>query len=600
MKKITIILVSLLMVVNAMAQDTVNGVYNERVVVVGSYKPTLEETQKVNVAPTISDTISSTALQHKFTYQIAPKRITSIFSPSRIKAARVIGEPSTKLYNNYLRLGLGNYWSPLLEAYYNSTRNKTMTYGGYVNHRSSWGTIGRKADSIPFSPDYYGANHWSTTDLGGFAKVIVKDKLQVSADLRYNNDYNLYYGVSDSTLQANGLNRDSLSLKDNKIAYNLIAFRGGVKNLQTDVNKLGYSAYLNVDELAATYGQNEFVMGLSGDIHYGFPLLSKYKGIAFLEAEWQGGKNTFRQTSLTAGTPWGYAGPALTDTLRHSSNIVKINPYVDFLFKDFNVHAGAKVDFDAYSDTVTHFYLFPDVMVSKSLMRDALNLSLGVTGDLTANTLNKVRMVNPYIMPGSTLKATHGMDFYAKMRMNFNKKLQLRAHADYALLKDDLNFLLTSWVVCPLDNVYTPCYEDIRKATVGADFSFINDEMLVLELGANYYHYSDSLTLYRPTFDAHLNVSVNYNDKVTGRLQAMVLGGMNSTILTDNLGNQMVGSRLPMRTGLNLEVEYRHTRALSFFAKVDNILCQRYFYWTNYPSQRILVMLGLTLTIPSL
>lgn len=599
MKKTTILMTAMLLAGAVSAQDTVNGVYNERVVVVGSYKPTLEETQKVNVAPEISDTVSTQQLQHKFSYQINPKRITSIFSPSRIKAARVIGEPNTKLYNNYLKLGMGNYWSPLLEAYYSSTRNKTMSYGAYLTHRSSWGKIGRQVDSIPYSPDYYGANHWSMTDLGGFAKVIVKDKLQVSADLRYNNDYNLYYGVSDSTLQANGLNRDSLSLKDNKIAYNLIAFRGGVKNLQTDVNKLGYSAYLNVDELAATYGQNEFMMGLSGDIHYGFPLLSKYKGIAFLEAEWQGGRSSMKETSLVSGSPWGYVSTGAADTVRHSRNIVKMNPYVDFLFKDFNVHAGLKLGFDGYSDTAVHTYVFPDIMVSKSLMRESLNLSVGVTGDLEANTLNKIRQANPYLMPGADLKATHGMDFYAKMRMNFNKKLQLKAHADYALLKDDLNFLLASWVVCPLDNVYTPCYEDIRKATVGADFSFINDEMLVLELGANYYHYSDSLTLYRPTFDAHLNVSVNYNDKVTARLQTLLLGAMNGTILTDNLGNQMVGERLPMRTGLNLEVEYRHNKALSFFAKMDNILCQRYFYWTNYPSQRILVMLGMTYTIPT-
>ncbi len=134
-------MVALMLGAVALAQDTVNGVYNERVVVVGSFKPVLEETQKVNVAPAITDTAPQ--LQHNFSYQITPKRLTSLFVPTRIKAARVIGEPTTRLYNNYLKLGLGNYWSPLLEAYYNSTRNKTMTYRGYLNHRSSWGTTGR-------------------------------------------------------------------------------------------------------------------------------------------------------------------------------------------------------------------------------------------------------------------------------------------------------------------------------------------------------------------------------------------------------------------------------------------------------------------------
>ena len=54
---------------------------------------------------------------------------------------------------------------------------------------------------------------------------------------------------------------------------------------------------------------------------------------------------------------------------------------------------------------------------------------------------------------------------------------------------------------------------------------------------------------------------------------------------------------LPMRLGLNLEVEYRHNKAFSFFFKFDNLLFQRYFYWENYPSYRGLCLLGLTYTI---
>ena len=54
-----------------------------------------------------------------------------------------------------------------------------------------------------------------------------------------------------------------------------------------------------------------------------------------------------------------------------------------------------------------------------------------------------------------------------------------------------------------------------------------------------------------------------------------------------------------MRYGLNLEVEYRHNKALSFFLKADNLLFQRYFYWQNYHSYRGLFIAGLTYTIPN-
>ena len=58
------------------------------------------------------------------------------------------------------------------------------------------------------------------------------------------------------------------------------------------------------------------------------------------------------------------------------------------------------------------------------------------------------------------------------------------------------------------------------------------------------------------------------------------------------------GEVLPMRYGINAEVEYRHNRALSFFLKMDNLAFQRYYYWAHYPSQRGLFIGGLTYTIP--
>ena len=92
-----------------------SNVYNERVVVTSRYKPVVEESQKVNVAPTITDTVAT--MPKDLTYDITTRRLTSLYQPSRIKAARIIGEPATRLYSNYLKLGFGNYWSPLAEFY---------------------------------------------------------------------------------------------------------------------------------------------------------------------------------------------------------------------------------------------------------------------------------------------------------------------------------------------------------------------------------------------------------------------------------------------------------------------------------------------------
>lgn len=602
MKKIVFLVAALSLMGLSQAQDTVNGVFNGNVVVTGSYKPVLEEISKLNIAPVMTDT--ATTLQHSFQYAISPKRMTSLFIPSRIKAARVVGEPTTRLYNNYVRVGMGNNWAPLLDVYYNSTRHQVLSYGAYLTHESSWGKIGKYVDSIPYNPNYYGPNHWAMTHVGAFAKYIVKEKIQLSSDLNFNNDYNLFYGFNDSVAHAAGFPiNDSLKSKDLRSMYNYLVWNVGVKNLQTDVNKLGYMANAKVANLWGNYHQNEFNLNLTGDIHYGFPLLSEYKGVAYLHADWQAFKSRWISDTIA---PMGITAPTVIDTIKNVRNLVTLNPYVDFIFNNFNIHAGLSVGIDGYSSDTTKSMtkIYPDVVISKSLMNESLNLSVGAIGGMEVNSWNTIRLVNPYLLPGcEQLEATSHYDVFAKMRMNFNKKLRLDAHAQYSIIQDDLSFIDTG----ALHNIYKPVFVDVNKLSVGGDITFVNDEMISIALGGNYYLYSGkdekndlSFRLYRPNFDAHLDISMNYYNKWLFKVQGLLLGKMYAHAMLNTETNLMEldpASELPMRTGVNMEIEYRHNKALSFFARFDNIVAQRYFYWMNYPSHKFQCMLGLTYTI---
>ncbi len=141
-------------------------------------------------------------------------------------------------------------------------------------------------------------------------------------------------------------------------------------------------------------------------------------------------------------------------------------------------------------------------------------------------------------------------------------------------------------------------YLDDNRLTVGGDIAFVNDEMLTLRVGGHYYSYANieyatttlmpDAVLYRPEWDALAAADVNYDDKWLFHLEGQLLGQR----LADN------GKDIPMRVGINAQVEYRHNRALSFFLQMENLAFQRYLYWANYPSQKGLFILGLTYTIP--
>lgn len=582
MKKIGLVCLMGLMGLAAQAQS--DDVYNESVVVKGSYTPVITLQEKLTFPAIITDTMGQ--MERTFQYSITPTRLKALYEPSRIKAARIVGEPATKLYNNYLRFGMGNYWSPLADLYWSSTRDRKKTYGVRVNHRSSW-------DHLSQMPEY-GPVHSSRTGLTLFGKYIVGDLLQLSSDLGYENDYNLYYGFTDSLLAAR-LNtvRDSIALQDYRAAYNLVEWNIGVKNMELDAKKLGYAANLHLSDFWSLYGQNEFNLNLSGDVHYGFNLMKKYKGVAYLHAEWDGYTHSLRPDGL----PLGYCLTPTADTVRGYRNIVKVNPYADFMFSGLQFHAGFTAGWDAFtSDTATVFRFFPDVVVSKSLFKDNLVVSLGATGGFDANNWNTLRLVNPYIAPGSEQRATRHYDFVGHVRWTFSKKLEANAEVSYQLLRDDLTFL-TDTAFC-LQNVYRPYHFANNRLTVGGTVTFVNDEMLTLRAGGHYYAYTlveDTVLFYRPKWDALIAADVNYHNKWFFHLEGQLLGSMTGDrLLAGDNGYEV----LPMRYGIAAEVEYRHNRALSFFLKMDNLAFQRYWYWCNYPSQRGLFIAGLTYTLP--
>jgi hypothetical protein len=576
MKKNIILAVALGVLIPLHAQKE-DDVYNESVLVKGSYRPTIELGEKISFPAMITDTM--TRMEHTFGYDITPVRMKSLYRPSRIKAARIIGEPATKLYNNYIRLGMGNYWTPMADLYWSSLRDKKKTYGVRMNHLSSWGKL----------PDY-GKNHYGVTGITLFGKYIVKDLLQLSSDLSYEHDHNLYYGFSDDTLAARmpGKSRSDINTSDIRAKYNIVTWNIGLRNMELDANKLGYGANLRLSDIWGSWGQNEFNLNLSGDIRYGFDIQHKYKGVAYLRAEWDGYSHRYRPEGEM---PLGYIPTPITDTLRGSRNIVKFNPYADFMFNGLQFHAGFTMGWDGFSDgnDVTPRF-FPDVVVSKSVLNDAMVLSVGLTGGFDANNWNVIRRINPYITPNAEQRATRHYDFAGHMRWTISKKIEANAEISFSRLNDDLTFILDTNYA--LDNVFNTRYFGDDRLTIGGDIAFVNDEMLTLRAGGHLYSHTltggETILSYRPKWDVLVAADVNYNDKWLFHLETQLLGKMDDD----------QGESLPMRYGINAQVEYRHNKALSFFLKMDNLAFQRYYYWRNYPSQRGLFILGLTYTMP--
>ena len=112
------------------------------------YEPTISDAFKVSSIPQINDT---TAVKKKpVTYRIYSVPVVSTFTPVRGQLNALKPKKREKYFDNYARLGLGNYTNVLAEFAGNFEIDRYTDFGVFMNHRSSQGGI----DEVVLEDDF--------------------------------------------------------------------------------------------------------------------------------------------------------------------------------------------------------------------------------------------------------------------------------------------------------------------------------------------------------------------------------------------------------------------------------------------------------------
>ncbi len=106
----------------------------KEVFVVKPYEPVLSDAVKINFLPSVSDTLHVAPV---FSYGILSQRIPTEYEVVPITAAKMVAESVPRLYKSYLKLGIGNYLTPLAELNISSLRSSKFVGGFYFRHLSS-------------------------------------------------------------------------------------------------------------------------------------------------------------------------------------------------------------------------------------------------------------------------------------------------------------------------------------------------------------------------------------------------------------------------------------------------------------------------------
>jgi len=523
---------------------------------------------RITESPQIIDTVIPIP---KFEYPLLHRNMKTTITTQGIEASKIkIVDKLDKLYPGYIKLGLGNYTMPLGELYYNSKRNRNMSYGIHAKHLSSFGKI-----------EGYAPTQFDNTNAKLFANFFMGRHLLETEGNWLNHGYH-FYGLQNDSIPVDSL-RNRVGNYFGKVHFS--------NYTKKDSAKLLYKFKLDYSYFHEFLKDSSIVSSNARENNFGIGTEWKYKheyNVFSLEADFRFNRYKFGEQ----------------DTIfpqykkEENNHIVHLKPTIS-TYK-MNNKLKAVVGFDLNFDLAANKVFKPFVIANAkySLLDGMFIPYVGLDGGLTQNTYKSLNRNNYYINSSVDLKNTKEFKFYAGIKgtlsktMSFNFKIHSTKLTDKALYINDTIFT---------DQYrFNVIYDDVAVLGVGGSLSYQKSEKLKIDAIVDYYNYSTSTQKYAwylPEFVTTLRASYNIYDKIYAKLDFRLEMGRKSpngvlnpdpTQTNDELFN------LGALADANLHVEYRYSKRISAFVQFNNIANQKYQRWFNYPVYGFQVLGGVT------
>ena len=267
--------------------------------------------------------------------------------------------------------------------------------------------------------------------------------------------------------------------------------------------------------------------------------------------------------------------------------VIRVNPYVSKAGEDWRFLIGLNTTTDIRGSGAIHIY--PKADFQFNIVKNVLIPYMGVDGYREINSYRKILFENPFILPGLSVRnSDYGLNGYFGLKGQYSSKMSFDFRLSYTQVSDMYFFVNDTTDI--LQNQFTVQYDNAAVLKTSGEITWNQSEKLHLMLTANYYHYTlDSLAYpwQRPDFDASLAASYNLRDKILVDANLFYTGKRFAQGTPEPI-------ELKPYLDANLSVEYRYTKLLSFFVKLNNFTASKYQIWNQYPAQRFQAMVGFT------
>ena len=581
-----------LSLVTVHAQDDLN----RQLVLVRPYEPSVTDAQKITTLPNLKDSFS---LKPAFEYSIRSRRIDTRFDVSPITPARLQPLPQPKLYHAYIKLGAGTIPNSLAEFALNTVRNKDHAAGALFRFDGARGKVKLGNDKKVFA---------GNSDLSAkvFGQKFFHNNSILYGELGASGQTACNYGYDTRIFDASGISVDTALIKGDIIKRYMFADASiGIRSSHFKTEQLNYDVQLTyrfacntIDDMyLPRYHSPDFTPTSNG--------YAKYYENAFnfkvqLDNNMFGGNVNFDL----------YDRSHAFDSLRNNFAI-DINPWFMLDNDSIRLQVGMRVAAYREGDGNMQYKIFPKMEFQFTLLKDIFIPFVGIDGYLHPNTYRDIVTENPFITPGLTAPiSSTKLQIYAGLKGTLTTKLSYYLRADFSTSEKEC-FFVNDTSYSRLQNYFTVVTDNMNTFSFKGELYFNPVESVDLGLKATWFKYQPSYEKYawhRPEHTIEFTAKYNLRNKILVNFDVMSIGKRyakafyNLETLPEpdpDSAPEPVSNFYTLNSVLtfNLGAEYRYTKSLSFFLKLNNISGAKYERWNFYPSQRFNMMGGFTYSL---
>lgn len=519
------------------------------------YTIVLQDASRIQFLPEIKDTIK---VDPKFTYSINPQAYISKFNPTPINAASLRDEPRPELDKGFIKLGAGNYLTPYIELFYNSTYQQDYTVGAYAKHHSVNGRAENAAEQKVFTGfNYneallYGSRFFPYSTLTG--------------NLGFTSNEIFYYAY-DPELPIIDKPRDKGEM-DNQRWMNFSP-RIRLHSNNTNSHRLNYDMKINYN----------YLFNLTDDYHHGLTIAADF----FKATE---------KSHFGVDARFIYHNDFF-GSIKNEDKYLLLNPYFKSFTDKWQIKLGVNTtgEFPEQDSVIYHFY--PNIMIQHNVGNTIIPF-VSFKGYLEDNCMHNMHRINPYIQSLPEIEVTN----YAQVldlgiKGNISRNINFQLSGNYSkidnmpLFVNDTSELLQNKFILEYSNIERfSGYGEITLRDL-YNFNFI--------LKGNYYYYHYIKSAEKPWHLPELEISFateyQYTRDIKIGSEIFFVGKRFAKEFDENL--EVVAKELKPIIDFNLYGEYTVASNFSCFLYLNNLLGQKQYVWNNYHSLGFNFLIGL-------